>query len=458
MDSHKNHKIFQIKDEKAFEKENILIENSIQGFNGKIEMTKHLKEKIENEIDKINLLYDEVIQKVTSAFLKKHEVLLKKENEMKEKLQNEVTKVKESLENYLSELNKIIKYNERIIKGINKLENEKEKNLFKNLSYISKISKIQKEIQYIFSKSMKNLKFTFEENENEDNIRYEYYYFNCIIKPKNINFKNISSNSLNISWDIDDIFGINNEDSQNKYIVEIRKTASNEKFLNVYEGKETNCFIDKLSSNTKYEIKVSYVNKELIFSSDIQNFETDAFDSTILRDCKRNKELSNKIIEWTGCKKFELLYRGTKDGSKSEIFHNKCDNKGPTVCLYKSEKGNIFGGYASISWTNEGNYKAAPESFIFTLTNNCDIQPTKFNNSKVDKSVFHRKDLGPTFYDDICIYEDFLSEKKEQSAWSSFPLYYNDSTGKGALIFTGENNNNSHYFKIKEIEVFKVSK
>ena len=214
-------------------------------------MTKHLKEKIENEIDKINLLYDEVIQKVTSSFLKKHEVLLKKENEMKEKLQNEVTKVKESLENYLSELNKIIKYNERIIKGINKLENEKEKNLFKNLSYISKISKIQKEIQYIFSQSMKNLKFTFEENENEDNIRYEYYYFNCIIKPKNINFKNISSNSLNISWDIDDIFGINNEDSQNKYIVEIRKTASNEKFLNVYEGKETNCFIDKLSSNTK---------------------------------------------------------------------------------------------------------------------------------------------------------------------------------------------------------------
>lgn len=33
-------------------------------------MTKHLKEKIENEIDKINLLYDEVIQKVTSSFLK----------------------------------------------------------------------------------------------------------------------------------------------------------------------------------------------------------------------------------------------------------------------------------------------------------------------------------------------------------------------------------------------------
>ena len=95
---------------------------------------------------------------------------------------------------------------------------------------------------------------------------------------------------------------------------------------------------------------------------------------------------------------------------------------------------------------------------IFTLTNMHGIEPTKFINSNTDKSVYHRKDLGPTFYDDICIYEDFLSEKKEQSAWSSFPLYYNDSTGKGALIFTGENNNNSPYFKIKEIEVFKVSK
>ena len=68
---------------------------------------------------------------------------------MKEKLQNEVTKVKESLENYLSELNKIIKYNERIIKGINKLENEKEKNLFKNLLY-QKLAKFKKKSNTYF--------------------------------------------------------------------------------------------------------------------------------------------------------------------------------------------------------------------------------------------------------------------------------------------------------------------
>ena len=49
-----------------------------------------------------------------------------------------------------------------------------------------------------------------------------------------------------------------------------------------------------------------------------------------------------------------LLYRGTRDGMTSFNFHNKCDNKGKTICLFLNDKGNIFGGYASISWTKEG--------------------------------------------------------------------------------------------------------
>ena len=33
----------------------------------------------------------------------------------------------------------------------------------------------------------------------------------------------------------------------------------------------------------------------------------------------------------------KLLYRGTKDGTTSLKFHEKCDNKGPTICLYKND-------------------------------------------------------------------------------------------------------------------------
>ena len=48
----------------------------------------------------------------------------------------------------------------------------------------------------------------------------------------------------------------------------------------------------------------------------------------------------------------EKLYRATRDGSDSNIFHNKCDNQGPTICLCKNDKGSIFGGYISSSWTS----------------------------------------------------------------------------------------------------------
>ena len=50
----------------------------------------------------------------------------------------------------------------------------------------------------------------------------------------------------------------------------------------------------------------------------------------------------------------ELLYRGTRDGSGANIFHNKCDNQGPTITLCKNDRGNIFGGYSSISWASGG--------------------------------------------------------------------------------------------------------
>ena len=34
----------------------------------------------------------------------------------------------------------------------------------------------------------------------------------------------------------------------------------------------------------------------------------------------------------------ELLYRGARDGMSVDAFHNKCNNKGPTISLFKNEK------------------------------------------------------------------------------------------------------------------------
>ena len=135
-----------------------------------------------------------------------------------------------------------------------------------------------------------------------------------------------------------------------------------------------------------------------------------------------------------------------------KMFHNKCDNKGITITLIKNEKEYIFGGYASIPWTSDGKYHSAPESFIFTLTNIHNIEPTKFPSKKDQNEVYHDPSCGPSFGygTDIYIYNN--------NNESYFPYTYPDILGKGKSIFTGDLNNNNAYFKIKEIEVFKLLK
>jgi hypothetical protein len=90
-------------------------------------------------------------------------------------------------------------------------------------------------------------------------------------------------------------------------------------------------------------------------------------DSIILNESNRKNEFLNKLYEWSGYKSMKLIYRSTRDGKTSKAFHDKCDNQGNTICLYKNDKDYIFGGYASIPWTEEGEYHFAPDSFIFTL-------------------------------------------------------------------------------------------
>ena len=156
-----------------------------------------LKNKIENEINAINILYEKTIEDLTNSFLKKHEDLLKQENDIKEKLQNEVTKTKEKLENYWTKINNEIKINERKSQGIKKFENEEE-NMNKILSYISKINKNQKQMNLLLQEKMKNIKFYYKEEEST--IKYEEYYFNGIVIVKDIEFKDISYNSLHLLW------------------------------------------------------------------------------------------------------------------------------------------------------------------------------------------------------------------------------------------------------------------
>ena len=213
--------------------------------------------------------------------------------------------------------------------------------------------------------------------------------------------------------------------------------------------------INNLASKTIYEFRIcSFYNDVFGEWTKIQEIETISIDSLILKESKKEVEFLEEICKWCECKNLKLLFRGTKDGMTANDFHKKCDNKGPTVSLIKNDKGHIFGGYASISWTSiEGN-KNAPKSFLFTLSNMYNTQPTKFPSQNDGKEVYHEKNYGPIFGTsglDFYIQSDFT---KQNTAYSDFPKSFQDVLGKGKAIFTS--NEKSNYFNIKEIEVFKI--
>ena len=126
-----------------------------------------------------------------------------------------------------------------------------------------------------------------------------------------------------------------------------------------------------------------------------------------------------------------------------------------TICLFLNDKDNIFGGYSSIPWTNNGGNKTANDCFLFTLSNIYNIEPTKFPYDK-GTSVYHHSSYGPYFGggNDLYLYNNFTSDN---SGISGFPYSYKDTLGKGKSIFTGDFNNSNQYFKLKEIEIFKLS-
>ena len=182
--------------------------------------------------------------------------------------------------------------------------------MIKTLSYVSTINKNQKQMKKLISALMRNIKISFIEEQS--NIKYEEYFFNGIQIPKDIEFKEIGAKSFKIFWKIDDKNLLNLDKNQLKYRVEIRKENSNDKFLQVYEGNNNNCLVNELNKNTNYEIRICSANNDLISNwSEIHKIKTKDFDSIILRESQRENEFLQKILEWSGYKSMDLIYRAT---------------------------------------------------------------------------------------------------------------------------------------------------
>jgi len=108
------------------------------------------------------------------------------------------------------------------------------------------------------------------------------------------------------------------------------------------------------------------------------------------------------IVRWLGASNLSLLFKASKDGFTCAKFHEKCDNKGPTLVIIESSQGYLFGGYASIPWFATDSKRSAPGSFLFSLLNQSNTPPRQFPMK--DSMIGGFNGWGPMFGSDYDLY------------------------------------------------------
>ena len=80
-------------------------------------------------------------------------------------------------------------------------------------------------------------------------------------------------------------------------------------------------------------------------------------------------------------------------GWKAKDFHDRCNGKGATLVVVKTDKGRIFGGYTSVSWESAGGvYKDDKSAFLFSVNNN-----RKYPITDSTKAIKNYTSYGPLF-------------------------------------------------------------
>jgi len=174
-------------------------------------------------------------------------------------------------------------------------------------------------------------------------------------------------------------------------------------------------------------------------------------DSVILREEGYYGEIQGFLAEDNICENLELLYRGSRDGFGASTFHERCDNKGPTVTCVRCTGGFVFGGYADIPWSSNDDYLASSKSFLFALKSHSGIGSTKMRIKAgcENNAVLHNECYGPSFGYGCDLH---ISENPNTDKHSYFGIgeSYHLPDGQDDYFIIGTST-----FRVAEIEVFR---
>ena len=304
----------------------------------------------------------------------------------------------------------IARENIEVYKGHFNLNNLQEKDRY--FKMYDKIDEAYDDI--ITSLSKDKYELVKEGNHLIINIELEVNYKKSIISLI------LESNELKNEDLIKSLYGMTN-----KYIKENNGLKADIKYLkekiNVLDEK-----IDFLYNHVK--VKENYFDK--------------AFEKCRLIKDKKQVDIMEK---WISPKKFfkcKLLYDAKENGDKVSTFHSLCDNKGATLTIISTSDDKIFGGYLSISFSENSGWIHDDNAFIFSLNYN-----EKYSSLDNTYTFYGGKDRGPTFGGyNIEVFDNFLShEKNKYNPYSGTYKFHERYKGS-----------KDQYFKVNDLMVYQI--
>ncbi|XP_076173376.1 BTB/POZ domain-containing protein 9 isoform X1 [Ptiloglossa arizonensis] len=161
------------------------------------------------------------------------------------------------------------------------------------------------------------------------------------------------------------------------------------------------------------------------------------------------------LNQWYGSPKqsWRLVYRASSHGYSATSFHRHCDGVCPTYVIALGTRGEICGGFSDAPWgkTNaKGHYIFSEKAFLFTLTNNQDVPPTKYDIVKRPFAICYHPDIGPIFGAGA----DLLISSNcnvNMESYSNLPHSYDGEHASNTVLM------GDYHFPVVDYEVFTPS-
>ena len=153
---------------------------------------------------------------------------------------------------------------------------------------------------------------------------------------------------------------------------------------------------------------------------------------------KLTRNQQKTICSQLGNVKLRLRYKASIHGFTGAAFHQRCDNRCPTLSVGYNASGYVFGGYTKQPFCQTGQYVNDDQAFVFTFSGE------KLNKYPVTSPVYAVKMIGnsgPYFGETL-----ILVYGNQAVVYSNPGNYYNFS----AADMHGND------LKLTECEVYKV--